>query len=115
MEEDDRKASRTLKADQLDRSRALACALLSAAAVGLVLLLVHPWMVSRRSALPACQHLAHALTLSTPAWTPTGRASRQPEALHRAVDLRPSPALPLFDPSPDALLIPSPAPARSRP
>jgi len=110
MEADDREAGRALKADCLDRSRALVRALVGVTALGLAMLLTHPWIISRHSVLAACQQVVRALALSTPAWSPSGRASRQPEALHRAVDLRSSPALPLFETSPEGLLIPLPGP-----
>ena len=114
MGADDRKTSRALNADRLDRSRALVRALVGVSALGLAVLLIHPWTISRHSTLAACQEVVRALSLSAPAWSPSGRASRQPEALHPAVDLRPSPALPLFDTSPEGLLISVPGPARRR-
>ena len=69
-----------------------------------------PWLWWRQHSDEAttCRALVSELRLSTPAWTPSGHPSRQPEPLVHNVDHRPSAAFAPFDPSTEILLIERP-------
>ena len=94
-----------MTSDPLRSARRLVALLIGVTGTALVALALLIGGAGRRRAAD-CRALMRALSLSLPSWVPAGRYSRQPAALRRGVDLRHSPQLPLFDPSPERLLLP---------
>ena len=108
MEDHHRQEGGPLIPDPLRRARILLILLSGMTVAGLAVLLPWLWWTQHSAQAKICRALVSDLGLSTPAWTPSGHPSRQPEPLYHNVDLRPSAAFPPFDPSTEILLIEPP-------